>query len=165
MPSGGNAQRWPANDIREATPEERVYATAFARVQALRAITARITQPAVHDQVARILDRIDSILKAMADDRDLSQVSVLDSCLVEPLHDLLKIYLRLAERRIQSAGEVLAHIESHDLPLIRDAVDDFYERLHSRHLTDLAAMSELIKFNLESVRAMLRGRGRHDNRD
>ncbi len=151
-------KQWPANDIREATREEQTYAAAFARAQTLRALTARIAKPAVHNQVNLIVSRVDLILRAMADDGDFSQIPVLDSCLLEPLRELLSTYLLLAERGVQSAGEVLARIESHDLPLILEAVDDFYERLHSRQLTDLAAMSELIEFNLESVRAMMRRR-------
>lgn len=161
----GPWNRWPANDIREATPEERAYAAAFARAKALRALMARVAKPAVQHQVGLILDRVDRILAAMAEDQDLSQIPLLDSCLLSPLHELLSTYLRLAEREIRSAGDGLKRIESHDLPLILDAVDDFYERLHSGQLTDLATMSELIEFNLESVRAMMRGRVRRDNRD
>ena len=157
-PVGRWWRQWPANDIREATPDERTYAAAFARALDLRALTPRIVDPAVRTQMDRILVRVDQILTAMADDRDMSKIPVFDACLLEPLHELLAAYVRLVERGVQSGGDVLAWTESHDLPLILEALDDFFERLHSRHLTDLATMSELIELNLESVRAMMRRR-------
>jgi len=145
-------------DIRDARPEEQTYAAAFAHAQSIRALVPRIAKPPVRDQIGFILDRVDQILTAMGDDQDLSQAPVLDAYLLEPLLDLLSTYLRLAGRGVQSGGEALERIESHDLPLILKAVDDFYERLHSRQLIDLAAKSDVIAFNLESVRAMMRRR-------
>lgn len=150
--------QWTAGDTQEATAEERAHAAAFARARDLRALAPRIAKPAVRDLVGRILDWVDRILAAMTEDQDLGQIPGLDTCLLEPLHDLLSTYLRLAQREVVSAGDVLARIESHDLPLILEAVEDVYERLHGRHLTDLATMSELMALNLESVRAMTRRR-------
>jgi hypothetical protein len=147
-------QRWPHNDIREATPEERAY-VAFEPLRAnaaeIRALVPRIAKPAVREQVDRLLGRITSVIVVMRDDGSLAAAPILNDQLVEPFRSILDKYVLLSSRQVRSAEAELEQIETYGLPTIERSVDAFYEKLHRGHLVDLATLREVLEFNLESI--------------
>lgn len=152
---GRDGDGWPANDIRSATPEEiaylRAYEDAAANLAAIDELAQEIAKPTVREQLGRILDQTERLLDAMREDGNLAAAPLLDDHVLQPTLALLAEYVRLAGRDVQSAAELLARTETHDLPLIEQALDDFYEKLHRGHVVDLATLGEVLEFNLESI--------------
>jgi hypothetical protein len=85
-------------------------------------------------------------------DGKLDRATVFNDQLLELCRSILTEYVVLSGRKIKSARTVLEKIETHDLPLIERAADDFYENLHRQEMIDLATLSEVLELNLESIR-------------
>jgi hypothetical protein len=148
---------WPRNDVRAANPKEiadlRAYEEAVTSVAAMRDLAREIATQPVREQVDRILDRADRILTVARLDGKLDRAAVFNVHLLELVRSILTDYVVLSTREIRSAGELLEKIETHALPLIEQAADDFYEQLHRREVIDLATLSDVLELNLDSIRA------------
>ena len=145
--------RLPAPTADETRQQRRAYQAALANAGAIRALAPRIAEPVVRQRVGRIVDRIDQTLTVMRLDGTLAAAPVLNDHLLEPCLALLTEYVRLASRGVTSAEPLLEKTETHDLPLIERAADDFYELLHRAHVVDLATLGDVLELNLESIRA------------
>ncbi len=148
-------KRRPKQDetIDAARRQHLAFQAALANTATIRALMPRIAKPAVREQVGRILNRSARVLLVMREDRNLVAAPLFNEQLLEPFRSLLIEYVRLSDRGIRSAGEVLEKIETRDLPMVEQAVDAFYERLHRAHVVDLATLGEVLEFNLESITA------------
>jgi DNA-binding CsgD family transcriptional regulator len=135
----------------EADPVHLAYEVACTNTAALRALEQRVAKPAVREQVGRIVDRIDQILVAMREDGNLAAVPLFNDRLLEPLGSLLTEYVRLASRGIKSAEGLIDKTETHDLPMIEQAVDAFCEQLNRAHVVDLEALGGVLDLNLRSI--------------
>ena len=85
------------------------------------------------------------------EDGNLAAAPLFNDLLLAPARSLLMEYVRLSNRGIRSADDLLEKTETHDLPRIEEAIDTFYERLHRSHVVDLATLSEVLELNLESI--------------
>jgi len=130
------------------------YQAACANAAAIRALQPRITMPVARERADRILDRITLILAAMREDGTVAAAPLFNEQLLVPLRALLTECVRLSSRGVTSAEELLKETETRDLPLIEQAVDGFYERLHRSHVVDLATLRELLDLNLERIAAV-----------
>jgi len=135
----------------DARRGERAYKAAVANIAAIRELMPGITDPAVREQIGGILIRFDRVLKVIDEDKNLAATPLFNDRLVQPLLSFLTDYVRLAARNVKSARDLLAKAESHDLPMFERAIDDFFEKLHRGHVVDLATLSEILEFNLESL--------------
>ncbi len=144
--------------IDAARRQHLAYQAAVANTAAIRALAPRMAKPAVREQVGRILNQSARVLLVMREDRNLVAVPLFNEQLLEPLRSLLIEYVRLSDRGIRSADTLLEKIETHDLPMVEQAVDAFYEQLHRAHVVDLATLGEVLEFNLESIAATARRR-------
>ena len=124
---------------------------ALANAEAIRALQPRIAEPAVREQVGCILERITQVLAVMREDGNLTALALFNDHLLVPARALLTEYVRLSNRGISSAGDLLEKTETHDLPRIGRAIDTFYERLHRSHMVDLATLGEVLELNLEHI--------------
>jgi hypothetical protein len=143
----------PEHDVTvdEARQQHLAFQAALANAEAIRALQLRIARPATREQVGRIIDRVAQILAVIREDGNLGAVPVFNDRLLEPARALLTEYVRLSNRGIRSAGDLLEKTETQDLPGIEQAVDTFFERLHRSHVVDLATLSEVLELNLESI--------------
>jgi hypothetical protein len=130
------------------------YQAAIANAAAIQALAPQIAKPAVRTQIDRILDRITRVLLVIRDDNSLAAAPVFNERLMEPFHSLLANYVRLSSRGITSAGGLLEKTETHDLDLIEQALNGFYEQLHRGQVIDLATLSEMVELNLERFGTM-----------
>ena len=137
--------------VDEAHRQHLAFQAAFANAEAIRALQPGIANPAAREQVGRILDRIAQVLAVMREDGNLAAAPLFNDHLLAPARALLTEYVRLSNRGISSAGDLLEKTETHDLPRIERAIDTFYERLHRSHVVDLATLSEVLELNLESI--------------
>ena len=110
-----------------------------------------IADPAVREQIGRILIRCDRILKAIDEDQNLAAAPLFNDRLAQPFLAFLTNYVRLAARNVKSARELLTKAETHDLPMFERAIDDFFEKLHRGHVVDLSTLAEMLEFSLESL--------------
>jgi hypothetical protein len=137
--------------VDEAHRQRLAFQAALADLEAIRALQPRIDNPPVREQVGRILDRTAQVLAVMREDGKLAVAPLFVDHLLEPARALLTEYVRLSNRGITSAGDLLEKTETHDLPRIEQAIDTFYERLHRSHMVDLATLGEVLELNLEHI--------------
>jgi hypothetical protein len=141
----------PAATVDEAQRQHLAFQSALANAEAIRALQPRIANPAAREQVERILDQIAQVLAVMRDDGNLAAAPLFNDHLMAPARALLTEYVRLSNRGINSAGDLLEKTETQGLPRIERAIDSFYERLHRSHVVDLATLGELLELNLERI--------------
>jgi hypothetical protein len=127
------------------------FQAALANVEAISGLQSTIAKPAVREQVGRILDQIARVLAVMREDRNFAVAPLFNDHLLTPVRALLTEYVRLSNRGVTSAGDLLDRTESHDLPRIERAVQTFYERLHRSHVVDLATLGEVLELDLERI--------------
>ncbi|MGH2558239.1 MAG: hypothetical protein ACRDJH_04175 [Thermomicrobiales bacterium] len=144
-------ERLQGETVDDASREQLAYQTALANAAAIRALAPRIAKPAVREQVGRISDQIDRVLAAMREDSTLAAASLFNERLLETLKSILSDYVLLTTRGIKSADAVLAKTEMRDLPTIEQAVIAFYEKLHRALVVNLAALGDVLEFNLEGI--------------
>lgn len=137
--------------IDEAHRQRLAYQAARDNTEAIRALQPRIANPAVREQVGRILDQATRVLAVIREDDNLAVAPLFNDHVLAPARALLTEYVRLLNRGVSSAGDLLDKAETHDLPLIERAIDTFYERLHRSHVVDLATLSEVLELNLETI--------------
>jgi hypothetical protein len=137
--------------LNEAHLQHLAYQAALANAEAIGALQPRIANPAVREQVGRILDRIAQVQAVMGEDDNLAAAPLFNDHLLTPARALLTEYVRLSNRGISSAGDLLEKIETHDLPRIERAIVTFYERLHRSHVVDLATLGEVLELNLDHI--------------
>jgi hypothetical protein len=137
--------------VDEAHRQELAFQAALTNAEVIRALQPRITRSATREQVGHINDRVAQVLAVIREDGNLAAALLFNDRLLEPARALLTEYVRLSNRGIRSAGDLLEKTETHDLPRIEQAVDTFYERLHRSHVVDLATLSEVLELNLESI--------------
>lgn len=149
---------WPFGGRSGETDEAIAFKSAVSHAETIAVLTAQIPSPRVRGHLDRILARTEQILVVMRTDNDVTAAPILDALILEPLAALITEYHPIATRGVAGAGDLLAKVETVDLPLIEQAVDDFYEHLHQRQMIDLAILSDMLQVNLESVRATMRRR-------
>jgi hypothetical protein len=125
--------------------------SALANTEALGMLQQRIPKPAVREQVGRILDRIARILEVIREDGNLVAAPIVNDHLLVPFRALMTEYVRLSNRDISSAGELLEKTETQDLPRLERALETFYERLNRSHMIDLATLGDMLDVNLDSI--------------
>jgi hypothetical protein len=140
--------------IDDARRQQLAYEAALANAAAIRSLAPRIAKPAVREQIGRILDRTARVLVVMREDRNLVAAPLFNEQVLKPFVALLSEYVHLSARGVRSADGLLAKTETGALPMIEQAVGDFYEHLHRGSLIDLAALGEVLELNLESIPAM-----------
>jgi 5-bromo-4-chloroindolyl phosphate hydrolysis protein len=126
------------------------YQTSLTKVATIRGLAARVQKEGTRDLVLRISDQSDRILAAMKEDNNFAAAPLFLEQLLEPTESLLETYVRLSTRGVKAADELLARNESQDLPMIERAARNFFERMHRDSIVDLAALSEVLEFNLEN---------------
>jgi len=141
----------PDATVEEAHRQHLALQEAIANAEAIRVLHTRIANPAAHEQVGRILNRIAQVMAVMLEDGALAAMPLFNDRLLAPVRALLTEYVRLSSREISSAQELLEKTETHDLPRIERAIETFYERLHRSHIVDLATLSEVLDINLDSI--------------
>lgn len=127
------------------------FETSLAKVAAIRELATRIQKEGTRDLVLRIADQSDRILAAMREDNNQAAAPLFLEQLLEPTEALLETYVRLSTRGVKAADELLARNESQDLPMIERAARNFFEKMHRDSIVDLAALSEVLEFNLETM--------------
>jgi hypothetical protein len=137
--------------VDEAHRQKLAFQAALANVEAISGLQSTIAKPAVREQVGRILDQIARVLAVMREDRNFAVAPLFNDHLLTPVRALLTEYVRLSNRGVTSAGDLLDRTESHDLPRIERAVQTFYERLHRSHVVDLATLGEVLELDLERI--------------
>jgi ABC-type transport system involved in cytochrome bd biosynthesis fused ATPase/permease subunit len=142
----------PRGDTAEEAAEKATlaYETSVAKVATIRGLAARVQKEGTRDLVLRICDQSDRILAAMKEDNNFKAAPLFLEQLLEPTEALLETYVRLSTRGVKAADELLARNESQDLPMIERAARNFFERMHRDSIVDLAALSEVLEFNLEN---------------
>ena len=148
-----SGRRRPDKPGDDARSRHLAYEAALANVAAIRALAPRIARPAAREQVGRIIDRSAQVLSVMRADANLTAAPLFNDQLMAPFRALLTEYVRLSIRDVRSAAAVLEQTETHDLPMIEQAVDAFYERLHRAQVIDLATLRDILEVNLESISA------------
>jgi hypothetical protein len=134
-----------------AEKEQLAYQTSVAKVAAIRELATRIQKEGTRDLVVRIADQSDRILAAMKEDNNFTAAPLFLEQLLEPTEALLETYVRLSTRGVKAADELLARNESQDLPMIERAARTFFEKMHRDSIVDLAALSDVLEFNLENM--------------
>lgn len=144
---------WLWHDVATGKPRGKRFALhrAMANATATLVLLDHIDRPATSEQVGRIRNRIVQVLGVLREDGNSAAAIAFNDHLLVPVRALLMEYVRLSDRDIGSARELLEKTETHDLPLIEQALDTFYERLNRSHLVDLATLSELLEINLDSI--------------
>lgn len=135
----------------EAHRQHLAYQAAVANAEAIGALQPQIANPAVREQVGRILGRIAQVQAVMKEDGNLAAAPLFNDHLLTPTRALLTEYVRLSNRGIRSAGDLLEKAETHDLPRIERTIETFYERLHRSHVVDLATLGEVLELNLDHI--------------
>jgi hypothetical protein len=138
----------PAESAEKATL---AYQTSLAKVAAIRELATRVQKEGTRDLVVRIADQSDRILAAMKEDNNQTAAPLFLEQLLEPTEALLETYVRLSTRGVKAADELLHRNESQDLPMIERASRTFFETMHRDSIVDLAALSEVLEFNLENM--------------
>jgi hypothetical protein len=141
----------PEATVDEAQRYHLAYQAAVANAGAIGALQPRIGNPTAREQVGRILDRSAQVLAVIQEDGNLAVAPLFNDRVLAPARALLTEYVRLSNRGVSSAGDLLEKTETHDLPRIEQAIDTFYERLHRSHMVDLATLGEMLELNLESI--------------
>lgn len=114
-------------------------------VNGMRADAERIDAIDVRERALGICDRADGILRVLAEPgRDELLASEFVEQVLGPAESLLTNYTRLSERQIASASPALRRVESRDLPLLEQTLDDIHERLHQDDLVSLEVASEML---------------------
>jgi hypothetical protein len=150
----GIAWLWPRPQDQATTETDRqrlALQLALANTESLRTLQQRIPKPEVREQVGRILDRIARILEVIREDGKLVAAPIVNDHILVPFLALLTEYVRLSNRDISGAGDLLEKTEAQDLPRLERALDTFYERLNRSHMVDLATLGEMLDVNLESI--------------
>ena len=141
----------PDEPADETHRQQLAFQEALANVEAISALQPRIAKPAIREQVGRILDQIARVLAAMQEDRNLAVAPLFNDHLLTPVRALLTEYVRLSNRGVSSASDLLDRTETNDLPRIERAIHTFYERLHRSHVVDLATLVEVLELDLERI--------------
>jgi hypothetical protein len=141
----------PDESVDEAHLQQLAFEAAIANVEAIRGLQSTIAKPAVREQVGHILDQIARVLAAMREDRNLAVAPLFNDHLLTPVRALLTEYVRLSNRRVTSAGDLLDRTETHDLPRIERVIHTFYERLHRSHVVDLATIGDVLELDLDRI--------------
>lgn len=129
-------------------------------VAALRRLEARVAKPEVRGQVGRIAAGSERVAQAICEDEDQAAARLFAEQVLAPVVALLTEYVRLTTRGVASAAGVVERTEARDLPLVEQAIDDIYERLHRSSLAELATTAELLELNLGHVASAIARRGR-----
>jgi hypothetical protein len=120
-----------------------------ALVDAMRATSRRIPNPAPRQQALAFCDVADGVLAAMADHPEEERVGQeFLSRFLTPAHHILTTYERLANRAVPSAEPILTRVEDEDLPLMLKCAHDVYDRLHRATLIDLEVSREMMRSDL-----------------
>ncbi|MDQ3541892.1 MAG: hypothetical protein M3440_14520 [Chloroflexota bacterium] len=135
-----------------AVDVQRDHGQAVAHLASIREHEARIANPAVRDQVARIADTLECTLAAMVEDQNLAAAPLFNDQLLDPFDALLTQYVRLSTRGVRSADGAIEKTERHDFPMIETAARSFYEKLHRSTVVDLAALGEVLELNIDGMR-------------
>jgi hypothetical protein len=149
----------PARRPRRPSPEndQTAYATCISRRQDIWSLSARLDDVAMRDLVRSITERIDVILRAIAED-DAYRAAPALLGLLDPTRDLLVSYLRVVERKLDSDDgreRVMANLLTLDAAYAR-----FWERLNRAEVVRLDALNDTIDFYLDRPDAMMRLGGR-----
>lgn len=141
---------------KDINPEEEharlkvAYQSVLAKATAIRTMGDGIQKPEVRATVRRIADQSDQILTAMREDQQFVAAPLFSEQLLPPTEDLLESSIRLSRRGIKSADELLVRNETQDLPMIEQAAQTFYERMHCDSIVDLAALVVTLARNSDS---------------
>lgn len=134
-----------------AERNELAYETSQQKVAAIRDLAPRIEREATREIVDRICDQSDQVLAIMAAGKARSAAPLFLEQLLEPAEALIETYVHLASRGLRATDEVRARSESQDLPKIERASRLFLDRLRQDPDVDLAALSQILTFNLEAM--------------
>lgn len=127
------------------------YQTSLTKAAQIRSLATRIQKDAPRETTLHIADQADRILAAMKEDGNLTAAPLFLEQLLEPTDELLENYVRLSTRGVTAANELLTRNETQDLPMIEQAARNFFEKMHRDSIVDLAALSEVLEFNLETM--------------
>jgi hypothetical protein len=146
----------PAGDGRESPEEteertELAYETSRQKVAALRGLATQIGRDGTREVVVRICDQSEQVLAIMSAGKAKSAAPLYLEQLLEPAEALVETYVHLASRGLRATDEAQARSESQDLPKIERASRLFLERLRQDPEVDLAALSQILTFNLETT--------------
>ncbi|MGD9713020.1 MAG: hypothetical protein AB7V46_13255, partial [Thermomicrobiales bacterium] len=111
---------------------------------------------ATRDQISLVVEKIERMVNAIEQDAELNPSRLATAPLyftklVQHFDRFLAKLHHLLDRKVILAAEHLDQFENRDLPQFVKAAEEFYQEYHDQEVLDLAALSEILRYNLESV--------------
>jgi ABC-type multidrug transport system fused ATPase/permease subunit len=146
----------PEPILERASPEQEAIAAARVASAKIAGSIPELQSVANREQVAMIVTEIDMMLDAIEEDATrneskLAAAPLYYSRLVHPFDDYLSEAIRLWRRKVKLADVHLERLESDVLPRYTKAAQEFYQEYHSQDVLDLAALAEILMYNLDSL--------------
>jgi len=142
----------PASAPREAKPVTEladIEQRASDLIDNMRRNARHIPKPAVRAQALDVCASADRVLAAIGDNpEEVALARDFVSRYLTPADTILNDYTRLASRRIASAQPTLERVESHDLPLLEEKLNEVHDRLHRGSLIDLQVAREMLSLDV-----------------
>lgn len=132
-------------------------------LEAARDASARITESipgiqkaSMRKRVTSIVTQIDKMLNVIEEDGNekeekLAAAPLYESRLVRLFETSLRDDLKLRVRGVEMADSSHQHFETVVLPRLEKAAKEFYQRYHQSDVINLAALLEILKYNLDSI--------------
>ncbi len=121
------------------------------KIANMRELAASIDRESTHEIVLRICTHADQVLAIAAEHSIQGIAPLFLEQLLEPAEALVETYVRLSSRGLKATDEMLSRYESQDFPMIERAARNFLEKMRSGSTVDLAALSQVLEFNLENT--------------
>ncbi len=128
------------------------YEASIAKTAALRALAGQEQHASSHELAIRICDHAAAALAVMEDERKQAAAPLLLEHILEPAEGVLETYLHVISRGIAGTEAMARHTESFELPAIERAARAFAEKLAREERVDLAALEQILAFDLETTR-------------
>lgn len=138
------------------TPElQKVAESRSASMRIAEAIPSLPTDSA-RELLARIVAEIDKMLDAIEEDASTDEARLAAAPLyytrmVGQLDGYLAKAIRLKRRGVRLAETQFERLVSEDLPHYEKAAEEFYQEYHNQEVLDLAALAEILRYNLDSI--------------
>jgi hypothetical protein len=141
------------------TPEEESFQAAresSARIaaaipQIAKTQLPQIARTSMRKGVTRIVSEIDKMLDVMEEDEKYIAAPLYATRLVGPFEQVFMKELKVLRRGVELADSSHQHFQSVVLPSFEAAAKEFYQRYHQSDVIDLAALTEILMYNLESI--------------
>jgi hypothetical protein len=135
--------------VRPATELGAIEEQASDLIDSMRRSARQIPKPAVRTRALDVCAAADRVLSAMGDNpEEVVLARDFVSRYLTPAHTILQDYSRLASRKIAAAEPTLERVESHDLPLLEEKLNEVHDRLHRGSIIDLQVAREMLSLDV-----------------